>query len=109
MTRKTIRQQKIFHCHNHERDDESHFYRRQHHDHHHDQLTIIVILMIQAFLSYDCEGALLTDSLTGQVVAGDGDVYLLRSLSSSFSCDVIEDDDADVVEDGADEDDKTMM
>ena len=46
-------------------------------------IIIIVIMMIQAFLSYDCEGALLTDSLTGQVVAGDGDVYLLRSLSSS--------------------------
>ena len=45
-------------------------------------IIIILIMIIQAFLSYDCEGAILTDSLTGQVVPGDGDVYLLRSLSS---------------------------
>ena len=45
---------------------------------------ILTVIITKAFLSYDCEGAILTDSLTGEVVAGDGDVYLLRSLFFLF-------------------------
>ena len=56
-------------------------YKDHHHRYHHRHRCTIIIIIIQAFLSYDCEAATLTDSLTGEVVPGDGDVYLLRSLS----------------------------